>query len=113
MNSSRLNKMNALKQERNQFIKVYDEYQEKKDVHDRIISYYQNRYREISRIERPLTQITAYEEIYLVREFEVYKRTYESYYNKLCQYEEQLSIKIAELNEKLGYELDDLSSDEE
>ena len=105
--------MNTLKQVRNQFIERYDECQEEKDMHDNIILYYQSRYRLILKMERPLTQNLEYEETYLAQEFEAYRRTYESYYNKLCQLEVHLSMEITVLNERLGYDIDDLSSDEE
>ena len=105
--------MATIKELRNQYLKEYDRMNKEIDMHNRIIESYREQWRRVQSEPRPLTLNDSYIEQYVNIEFQTYRRIYERKYNDFKIYREWLSVKIAAINANLGYDLDDLDSDEE
>ena len=105
--------MNATKERRNQCIKEYDGVYAEISMHDRIILNARKQWQELINKPRPLNINDFYKERYLYRDFQTYRDRYEKHYEKLREQGVDLSQKIIMLNIELGYDVEDLYSDEE
>ena len=105
--------MNATKERRNQYIKEYDRVYAEISMHDGIILSVRKQWQELINKPRPLTINDFYKEQYLYRDFQTYRNRYEKHYEELREQGVDLSEEIMMLNIKLGYDAEDLYSDEE
>ena len=96
---------------RNYYIKEYDRLNGAKSSYNRIVYSYKKQYEKLNE-KRPLSLEDARIEIYLEREFATFKRKYDVGYENVIEKEAEITQRIMIINNKLGYDAEDLDSDD-